>query len=126
MKKPLRLTNTVVVIILVFTLSGCYYDKITDDTPPDQIVSFSNDIQPIFNANCTSCHPTIEPLPDLTAGNSYNSITNGGYIVANDINTSTLYQRLLGNPGIMPPSGSLPASEINLIKNWIEQGALNN
>lgn len=125
MKKPLALASTFAITILLFTLSGCFYDEGLPPAPPDN-VSFAFDIQPIFTTHCTSCHPTLVTPPDLTTGNSYNSITNGVYIIANDIDASVLYQRLLGNPGIMPPSGSLPASEINLVKSWIEQGALNN
>lgn len=125
MIKIVHLIRRVALFSFILALSGCYYDKIEEGTIPQQ-VSFTTDIQPIFNTNCTSCHPTLVSPPDLSSGNSYNSITNGDYIIGNDLDGSTLYQRLLGNPSIMPPSGSLSASEINLVKNWIEQGALNN
>ena len=112
-------------IILMLSLSSCFYDEGLPETPPDNI-SFSFDIQPIFTTNCTSCHPTLVSSPNLTVGNSYGSITNGIYIIANEIDASLLYQRLLGNPSVMPPSGSLSTSDINLVKTWIERGALNN
>jgi len=126
MKKILRLVSRGATTILILFLLGCFYDEGLPETPEDIVVSYAFDIQPIFTNNCTSCHPILVSPPDLTAGNSYNSITNGNYIIANDIDASLLYQRLLGNPGIMPPSGSLPVSDIILVKNWIEQGALNN
>lgn len=125
MKRELSKKIAFAFFTLALTLSGCYYDKFEEEIPSDQ-VSFAADIQPIFNTHCTSCHPVLEANPDLSSGNSYNSITNGIYIVPNNINASTLYQRLLGNPSIMPPSGSLSASEINSVKSWIEQGALDN
>jgi|SRR5665811_1240468 len=125
MNKILKLISKVVLTMLMLFLSGCFYDEDLAEASPDN-VSFELDIQPIFTSHCTSCHPTLVSSPDLTVGNSYNSITNGVYIIANDLDASVLYQRLLGNPSIMPPSGSLPASEINLVKSWIEQGALNN
>lgn len=126
MKKISRSIRHFAAAILILFFSGCYYDEALPETSDDDIVSYSLDIQPIFNNNCTSCHPVLVSPPDLSEGNSYNSINNGVYIIANDIDASLLYQRLIGNSGIMPPSGSLPVSEINLVKNWIEQGALNN
>lgn len=127
MRKILKSLGPAAATILMLFLSGCYYDEsVEETTPPNDVVSFALDIQPIFTSNCISCHPVLISPPDLTTGNSYNSITNTIYIVANDLEASMLYQKLLGNPNIMPPSGSLPAGEIDLIKKWIEQGALNN
>lgn len=113
------------VILSLLILSGCYYDEAEEVLPPDGAVSFAADIQPIFNNHCIACHPVLGP-PDLTEGNAYEAITNGVYIIPEDIGSSLLYQRLVGNPSIMPPSGSLPSSEIELLKAWIEQGALQN
>ncbi|MDH3795734.1 MAG: hypothetical protein OER83_02545 [Flavobacteriaceae bacterium] len=114
-----------IVVLLLLFLSGCYFDEGEEFITPD-VVSFATDIQPIFSNNCTSCHPVLIASPDLTEGNSYDAITNGLYIVPNDPEASLLYQRLLGNPRIMPPSGSLPISQIQLIENWIDQGAPDN
>ncbi len=126
MEKMLKLKRPAVATILMLFLSGCYYDVGLEETIPDNIVvSFAFDIQPILTTNCTACHPVLRP-PDLTAGNSYNTITNGSYIVPNNLGASVLYQKLLGNPSVMPPSGALPTADINLVKSWIEQGALNN
>ena len=47
-------------------------------------------------------------------------------VVSKDLDASILYQKLLGKPNVMPPSGPLPQKEIDLFKKWIEQGALNN
>lgn len=114
-----------IVVLLLLFLSGCYFDE-GEEIIPSDIVSFTIDIQPIFSNNCTSCHPVLVAFPDLSEGNSYDAITNGVYIVPNDLEASLLYQRVQGNPSIMPPSGSLPAADIELIKSWIEQGAPDN
>jgi hypothetical protein len=126
MKKTSKSIGHVILTVMALCLSGCYYDEVSERIPDDTIVSFKTDIQPIFTTNCTACHPSPVSSPDLTGDNSYNSITNGVYIVPNDAEASLLYRRLLGNPSVMPPSGSLPSSEIALLKTWIEQGALNN
>ena len=131
MKKILISISKAAVVILMLSLSSCYYDEVIEivvpDVPEEEVVSFANDIQPIFTANCAACHPTVAP-PDLTAGNSYDAIINGGFIVPNDINASVLYQTLITSNSneLMPPAGALPASEIKLIETWIERGALDN
>jgi hypothetical protein len=127
MTKKLNVLRTLVVLSSLLILSSCYYDEAIEEIiPEDTIVSFSAEIQPIFNTNCTSCHPLIVAAPNLTEDNSYDAIHMGSYIVSKDLDASILYQRLLGQPSVMPPSGPLPKNEIDLVKRWIEQGALNN
>ena len=76
----------------------------------------------IFDSNCTSCHGNSGGL-DLT---SYSSLmaggNNGAVIVPNDHQSSILWQQI--NLGSMPPNGSLESSKIDLIKRWIDEGAL--
>ncbi len=126
MKKILNLISKAAVLILMLSLSSCYYDEVEviEIVVPD-VVSFAEDIQPIFTANCASCHPAVAE-PDLTVGNSYSAITNGVYIVPEDLEASLLYQTLLWEVSPMPIVEQLPASEINLVRIWIEQGALDN
>jgi hypothetical protein len=131
MKKILKLISKAAILILILALSGCYYDEIVEefvpDIPDDVVVSYELDVQPIFTASCASCHPTIAD-PDLTAGSSYSSIINGGYIVPEDPDASILYQTLITTNAqeLMPPSAALPASDIKIIETWIKQGAEDN
>lgn len=129
MKKIFNLISKAAVAILMLSLSSCYYDEVLEeviaDDPVDEVISFAADIQPIFTASCASCHPSFAE-PDLTVGNSYSAITDGIYIVPEDLDASLLYQTLLWEVSPMPISEQLPASETNLVKLWIEQGALDN
>ncbi len=115
-------------VIVLLSLQGCYYDELPADngTLPTNI-SFSNDVQRIFNVNCVSCHNGgVIPL-NLTSGNSYNALINGDYVIPSNANGSILAQSLLGEgQAIMPPSGSLSTSDINKVLQWINEGALNN
>ena len=82
--------------------------------------SLSNDIQPIFNSNCVSCHGgTVSP--NLKEGQSYNSLTKGNYV------TSPAESSRLNNQ-INSPSHAArtTAAEKLKILYWIEQGAKNN
>ena len=128
MKKIIRKLGVAASLILMVSLSSCYYNDVLEDiTPPNNDVSFATDIQPIFNAECASCHNgSLDP--DLSEGNSYIfiTVTDPDQVVPNDADGSELYQRLIGIGNIMPPSGALSNTDINLVKDWINQGAKNN
>jgi hypothetical protein len=132
MKKILKLTSKVAVLVLLLSLTGCYYNEVVDQTqlpPINDEISFSLDIQPILNENCIACHDgTLDP--NLTEGNAYTSLTSiPGGIVPGDAAGSELVEMLEhdpANPNPMPPAGPISTTKINLIKAWIDQGALNN
>ncbi len=47
----------------------------------------------------------------------------GPAVIPGDPDGSTLVQRLRGEGNLMPPAGSLPASQIDLIVQWVAGGA---
>ena len=99
---------------------SCDNDKIP--APDENDISFSKNVQPIFTTNCVACHDGGIP-PDLTAGKSYTAIV-PAYVTAGDASSSDLYESLVS--GYMPPDGKLSDEDINIVKNWINQGAKNN
>jgi hypothetical protein len=101
----------------------------TDPEP----VSFATEVQPIFEAGCVGCHGAGGNAGlDLRAGFSHANLVSvaamgGGTLVeAGDSAASVLYQRLTGVGGIMPPTGALPAAEVEIVATWIDEGALDN
>lgn len=107
-------------------------------------VSFSRDIQPVFNANCVVCHTgTAGPQGlSLDAGKSYGNLVNVKSTEAPALNRvapgspdkSYIINKLLGTQtqaggsGAQMPFGAqpLPQATINLIQQWITAGAPNN
>jgi hypothetical protein len=100
------------------------------------LVSFSNQVQPIFNSQCTNCHG-IEGGLTITAGVSYNNLVNINArsscasfkrVLPNNAANSVLYWRISGTTcgSRMPLGGTLSTSDIALIRDWINQGANNN
>ena len=94
-------------------------------------ISYLATIQPIFNANCTGCHPSSAGL-NLT---SYSDLMDGGnsglVVIPEDGAASYLIQKLRGANTIsdsqMPASGCcLDESVIQLIETWIDEGAFDN
>ena len=118
-----------ITIILSLLMTSCYYDTEYEDTTGDNgnpEVSYQTDIIPLWAADCVACHNGNEP-PNLLDNVSYDELLNG-YVVPGDADASILYKSLLGIDGIplMPPGAMWPNNRIDLVKDWINQGALNN
>lgn len=110
-----------VIISAAAILTSC--EKYSYNPPavdPNAAWSLSTDIQPIFNANCITCHGgTIRP--DLREGKSYSSLTTGGYVTSPG-ESSRLYRKMT-DPSHAARS---TASEKLKVLYWINQGAKNN
>jgi len=130
MKKTIRIFGVLASLMIMLSLTGCYYDEVVVQViPTNNDVSFKTDIQPILNTNCISCHTTIVQ-PNLTVGKSYANLKAiPGGIVPGDAAGSELVDMLKhdpSNPNPMPPQGPILAKDISLIVDWINQGALDN
>ncbi|HEU4366293.1 MAG TPA: hypothetical protein VFT13_12605 [Candidatus Krumholzibacteria bacterium] len=126
------------IALSVVAVFGCsdLGDPVDPTTPTPEVVSFSEDIQPIFNSRCAiaGCH--VQPAPtgglDLTEGQSWANLVGvraqsfpGERVVAGSPAGSVLY--LLVETGSMPQvGGPLSTAQIELIRKWIADGALNN
>ena len=89
-------------------------------------VDYNLEIQPIFNSNCISCHSGSDAEEDLSL-TSYDNLMNGGesgdVVIPYDHANSLLWQYV--NSGFMPPGANdLTQSQVNLISQWIDEGAL--
>ena len=120
----------IMLVCIGLLLNACYYDAFPEvaeedipDIPDTQVVSFKNEIEPLFGF-CAGCHNDSRD-PDLREGNSYNSLF-PNYVIKGDAEGSLFYQYLPGN-GMHPEVGrTLTNDEIALIKAWINQGAEDN
>ncbi len=110
-------------LAVTFLISACTYNIIEPSTPNVPIVdiSFSTDLQPIFNANCVACHTSQKPV--LVEGQSYNSLIDGGYVDVNDPEASIIYVKTSGGH---PAGNALTPTEQAMLLKWIEEGAKNN
>lgn len=93
-------------------------------------VDYDTEIQPIFNSRCTSCHGSngglsVESFNALMAsvGNNYGD----KLVVPFNADESGLVDKIEPNPtsGNQMPQGqtALTADQINLIRQWINEGA---
>jgi hypothetical protein len=99
-------------------------------------VSLEKDVQPIFDQNCISCHPSSGGM-SLKKGESHASLVNVisteyGIVRVSPFHadSSVICFKLHGLEGygfLMPLNGiPLEAEEIKTIEDWIDQGALDN
>jgi hypothetical protein len=121
MKKALML------FLLVFLTIACTNDNKEDlisEEPTNCFeadLSYQVDINPILSANCASsgCHDG----PNAIGGLDLNTFASSSQIA----NNGDLIGRIEGTTGnIMPQSGPLGSCEIEKIKAWVADGALNN
>ena len=97
--------------------------------PGPEEISFAADVMPIFEAECVVCHGNFGGW-DAT---SYDAVmTSGNHspaVIPGDPEISILARKMVGTQisgGIMPPGGLLAEDEIQVILDWIEEGALDN
>ena len=98
-----------------------------------QTVDYDTQIQPLWNANCTSCHGNSGGL-NLSAAQSFDNLvdvasSNNAYggalrVASGDPNNSILYDKITngGNYGdSMPPSGLMSSANRTLVQTWISE-----
>ena len=83
-------------------------------------VSYSLDIQPIWDNKCVSCHSGSRD-PDLRPEDSYASLINGGYVDTDNPEDSELIKKLYGSH-----DARATETEKQVILLWIGEGAKNN
>ncbi|WP_296385340.1 cytochrome c [Winogradskyella sp.] len=111
----IKYLNSFVLIISCVIVSSCE-SYVEDDFQVsiqdcDPNTSFINQVKPIIDNNCVSCHNGNQ-FPDLR---TYNGVSTNSEIVEQQVVNRT-----------MPIGGSLTNEEIDLITCWIENGSLNN
>lgn len=144
--------NITIFILLggIFIMQSCTHEPeeitVNDDDPgngedpppggeegnchPDTVY-FVNDILPLINSSCgtTGCHDA-QTQQDGVRLTDYQSIIQTGDVVAFNPGESEIYEVLLEDDPEKrmppPPNDPLNNDQIELIRKWIEQGAINN
>lgn len=92
---------------------------------PGAQVSFEQDVLPIFEPYCTSCHGNRAGLSLETYENVIKGSNHGAVIVPGDPQRSSLIRVV--NNGYMPYGGPpLSHNQIQVLVNWVASGALDN
>lgn len=107
------------------------------DDAGNATVSFSGDVLPLIGG-CSGCHGASGGL-NLSAANAYNNLVGVDAagcsgevrVIAGNAENSYLIKKIEGRQGAgcggtMHPSVSISATNIAIIRQWIDDGALNN
>jgi len=121
-----RFILVTIILAGLVSLQSCQYDWLDPIDPviPD-VVSYSVDIQPIFDRSCNSsgCHAAGGVAPDLTPANAYNDLTAKNMINTATPESSRLYTKC-ATGGSM--NKYTQPGDPEIILKWIQEGALNN
>jgi len=121
-----KLILLIVTLIGITTWQSCQYEWVdpVDVVVPD-VVSFSVDIQPIFDRSCNNagCHSTGGTAPDLKPSNAYADLFAKDLIDLATPENSILYKKC-ATGGSM--NKHTQPGDPEIILKWIEEGALNN
>jgi hypothetical protein len=100
-------------------------------------VSYAARVQPLWNSHCIGCHGAGgNGGLDLRGPDSRDRLVGvdaqghpGVRVVAGEPDQSVLYLKMTGAGGVgtvMPPTGVLGGSDLETVRRWIEEGALDN
>lgn len=93
-------------------------------------VNFDDNVKSVLRQRCASCHGPDSKKGDLDVTN-FTSLMQGGssgsVIEPGDPDGSYLYNLVTHeDEPVMPPGGKIPDAELEIIRKWIELGALEN
>ena len=101
-----------------------------DDPLPAKKINFNADIRSILSDNCFLCHGPAEETreADLRLDQLDFAVAVGGAIVAHDASASKVIDRITSDDPdlVMPPpetGKTLSSDQVNLLKQWIDEGA---
>ncbi len=124
----MKKTILLILGLVLIGFASCEYKFIEPDTgdpvDPEEPISFSEEIEPIWSSlGCTGCHPSSGGL-DLREGNAYQSLQTGSRIDLDNPEESLILTKP-GSSGVHSDKDYV-GNQRELIKVWIEQGALDN
>ena len=112
------------ITILVTALYSCdshTYEEIEEEVIIEGDVTYDANVKSIIDSDCVSCHSdgNVAAFRPLT---NYNEVKEA-------VETAGLLDRIQmqsSEPGVMPQTGRMPQSKIDVILQWNEDGLLEN
>lgn len=111
----------IIMCSMLFSCSETSPNDLVETTPIVEVVTYVDDIEPIVQSQCLSCHNDSF----ASGNNSYSSYAQFREATENG-NVIDRITRNLGDPLTMPQGGKLPQSSIDLILQWEIDGYLEN
>lgn len=125
----------ILLIPAAFISASVGFRQDTSASKPAKEISYSKEVAPILDKFCATCHNEDEDHPSQLFMDSYESLMKGGKhglaVKAGNAKESLLLQKTDPEPPFgkrMPPSKKLipTAEQIEVLRQWIDQGAKKN
>ena len=111
MKSYIKYSSICAIFLLTVFFTACI-SNIEEQQEELTKVSFMNDVKPIMDARCLSCHGAGGNFPELK---NYSEVSTHAVIVKEEVAS-----------GRMPRGAALTAAQIKSIVDWVDEGALDN
>jgi hypothetical protein len=111
MKSHIKYSTICTIFLLTVFFTACI-SNIEEQQEELTKVSFINDVKPIMDARCLSCHGAGGNFPELK---NYSEVSTHAVIVKEEVAS-----------GRMPRGAALTAAQIKSIVDWVDEGALDN
>lgn len=115
--------------LIFLSLSGLIFHT-ANAASEEAKVDFATQVKPLLTSRCVNCHYAGALFGELNLENramAFKKRANGPVILPGKPDSSALYLVLKmppKNPKAMPPNGHrIPDKDVNLIYDWIKQGA---
>jgi len=120
MYRKLTVLTMSFVAVLLYNCTKNTIDEVdVEDLPPIvEKVTYDDDVAAIINTNCVGCHSG----PNANAGLQLNGYAN----VRAATEQGNLLNRINNASNPMPPAGQLPATNRQIIDQWVADGYLEN
>lgn len=118
--KTLKLTTLALIIAIgSYSCSNNSEDDLIIPNNNVALARYTENIKPIMDNNCVSCHGTTNPNAGLSLTNYIQvrqAVLNNGLI--------NRISRTSGDPQLMPTTGRMPQQTIDLVSQWQADGLL--
>lgn len=115
------LSSTFFIVLLTISCSSSSDDDLSPDPDPDpdpdEEITYVDDVQPIIQSNCLSCHsnpPQNDAPMHLT---TYNAVKQA-------VEDRGLLNRINNSDNPMPPTGLMSQANRDIIEKWEEDGLI--
>lgn len=118
--KPKNLFPMLVFAGFLLSCSNDNPDTLMEDVPNENAITYQQNVKSIIDNNCISCHAATPrngaPMALVTYDQVKNAIQNRGLLNRISLNN--------GNSLLMPQSGRLPQTTIDIVAKWQQDGLL--
>ncbi|MBK7629606.1 MAG: hypothetical protein IPJ23_02600 [Ignavibacteriales bacterium] len=129
--------HIIITVLAIIFFTSCddtlTIDNVDDKPMPDKNISFSQNIYPILQVKCafSGCHASPNAADGIDLSTWANVTANPNIVFPGEPDLSRLVWAIEGRAGIspMPPVGyarPVTATQLQGIKTWINEGALDN